>query len=88
MGLEKTTKEDKIEIVDVGDWKVIQIRTATIVTDDGEEISRSYSRKLLNPDADVSGESAEVQAIAAVVFTDAAKTAYAAAKEAGPEGIE
>ena len=86
MALEKTTKEDKIEIVDVGDWKVIQIRTATIVTDDGEEISRSYSRKLLNPDADVSGESAEVQAFAGVVFTDAAKAAYAA-RDTSPPGV-
>ena len=76
MALEKTTKEDKIEIVDVADWKVIQIRTATIVTDDGVELSRSYSRRVLNPDADVSGESAEVQAFAAVIFTDAAKTAF------------
>ena len=88
MGLEKTTKEDKIEIVDVGEWKVIQVRIATIVTDDGAELSRTFNRKVVTPDADVSGESAEVQAIAAVVFTDAAKTAYAAAKEAGPEGIE
>ena len=77
MALEKTTKEDKIEIVDVGEWKIIQVRTATIVTDDGAELSRTFSRKILNPDADISGESAEVQAFAAVVFTDAAKTAYA-----------
>ena len=41
MALEKSTKQDKIEIVDRGDWKCIQVRTATIITEDEKEISRT-----------------------------------------------
>ena len=76
MALTERTVEDKIEIV--GDYKHIQVRTATIIERDGVEISRSFSRHVVAPDADVSGESAEVQAIAAAVHTDEVKAAYAA----------
>ena len=47
MALEKTVKDDKIEIVDRTDWKVIQVRTATIITDDGTELSRSFHRHVV-----------------------------------------
>ena len=76
MALEKTTTQDKIEIV--GDFKQIQVRTATVISEDGEEISRSFSRHVVSPLDDVSGESAEVQAIAAAVHTQAVKDAYQA----------
>ena len=76
MALTERTAEDKIEIV--GDFKHIQVRTATVIERDGVEISRSFSRHVVAPDADVSGESAEVQAIAAAVHTQAVKDAYAA----------
>jgi hypothetical protein len=76
MALTERTVEDKIEIV--GDFKHIQVRTATVIERDGVEISRSFSRHVVAPDADVSGESAEVQAIAAAVHTDEVKAAYAA----------
>ena len=76
MALTERTVEDKIEIC--GDFKHIQVRTATIIERDGVEISRSFSRHVVAPDADVSGESAEVQAIAAAVHTQAVKDAYAA----------
>ena len=76
MALTERTVEDKIEIV--GDFKHIQVRTATVIERDGTEISRSFSRHVVAPDADVSGESAEVQAIAAAVHTDEVKAAYAA----------
>ena len=76
MALTERTVEDKIEIV--GDLKHIQVRTATIIERDGVEISRSFSRHVVAPDADISGESAEVQAIAATVHTDKVKAAYAA----------
>jgi hypothetical protein len=76
MALSERTVEDKIEIV--GDFKHIQVRTATVIERDGVEISRSFSRHVVAPDADVSGESAEVQAIAAAVHTDEVKAAYAA----------
>ena len=76
MALTERTVEDKIEIV--GDFKHIQVRTAVVIERDGVEISRSFSRHVVAPDADVSGESAEVQAIAAAVHTDEVKAAYAA----------
>ena len=85
MSLTETTLQDKIEIV--GDFKHIQVRTAAVIKRDGVEISRSFSRHVVSPDADVSGESAEVQAISAAVHTDAVKEAYAAhlAAQALPE---
>ena len=76
MALTEETVQDKIEIV--GDYKIIQVRTATVIKRDGVEISRSFHRHSLAPDADVSGESNDVKAIAAQVHTDAVKTAFAA----------
>ena len=76
MALTERDTEDKIEIV--GDYRMIQVRTATIIERDGVEISRSFHRHVCSPDDDVSGESTEVQAIAAAVWTDAVKTAWAA----------
>jgi len=75
MALTEETVQDKIEIV--GDYKMIQVRTATVIKKDGVEISRAFSRHVVAPDADTSGESADVKAIAAQVHTDAIKTAYA-----------
>ena len=89
MALTKTTEEDKIEVV--GTHKAIQIRTATVITEDGTEISRSFSRKVIHPcvksgdtwsDYDTSSESTEVQGIATAVWTDAVKTAYKAMVDA------
>jgi len=80
MALTERTVEDKIELV--GDYRHIQVRTATIIERDGVEISRSFSRHVVAPTDDVSGESAEVQAIAAAVHTDEVKAAYAAFLEA------
>jgi len=74
--LTERTVQDKIEIV--GDFKHIQVRTATVIERDGVEISRSFSRHVVGPLDDVSGESAEVQAIAAAVHTDGVKEAYQA----------
>jgi hypothetical protein len=61
MALTERSVEDKIEIV--GDYKHIQVRTATIIERDGVEISRSFHRHVVAPGADISGESAEVQAV-------------------------
>ena len=74
--LTEETVQDKIEIV--GDFKHVQVRTATVIKRDGVEISRSFSRHVVAPDADMSGESAEVQAICSAVHTQAVKDAYAA----------
>jgi len=74
MALTERTEEDKIEVV--GQYKTIQVRTATVVERDGVELTRAFHRKALAPDADVSGESAEVQAIANAVWTQEIKDAY------------
>ena len=61
-----------------GEYKFIQERAKTSVIEDGKELSSSYHRRVLSPDADVSGESSEVQALASAVWTDEVKAAYAA----------
>ena len=76
MALTEETVQDKLEIV--GGYKMLQIRTATIIKKDGVEISRSFHRHVVAPDADVSGESDDVKALATQFHTDAIKTAYAA----------
>jgi hypothetical protein len=76
MALTERTVEDKIEIV--GDYKHLQVRTAVVIERDGVEISRSFSRHVVAPGDDVSGESTEVQAIAAVVHTAEVIAAYEA----------
>ena len=84
MALTEETVQDKIEIV--GEFKHIQVRTATVIKRDGVEISRSFHRHVVAPDADVSGESDDVKAIAAQVHTKEVKDAYAAHVAAsGPE---
>jgi len=59
------------------EWKHIQIRTKTSIMEDGAEISYKYHRKVLTPDMDVSGESAEIQALAGALWTDDIKKAWA-----------
>ena len=75
MALTEETVQDKIEIV--GDYKHIQVRTATIIKKDGVEISRSFHRHVVAPNSDVSGESDDVKALATQFHTDEIKTAYA-----------
>ena len=59
-----------------GDYKCIQERCKTSIMEDGEEISFSYHRTSFMPDADVSGESDEVKALADTLWTDDVKKAY------------
>ena len=75
MAITKETIQDKLEIV--GDFKHIQVRTATIIKEDGKEISRSYHRHVVSPNSDSTNESADVKAIVAQFHTDAVKKAYA-----------
>jgi len=75
MALTKEVKCDKIEIV--GDYKAVQCRQATIVSEDGVELSRSFSRHVLHPDSDISGEPQETQDICNAVWTDEVKAAWA-----------
>ena len=74
--LTERTEQDKIEIV--GPYKHIQVRSSRVIFDGDTEISRSFSRHVVAPDADITGESAEVQAICNAVHTQAVKDAYAA----------
>jgi hypothetical protein len=78
MAITKELIQDKIEIV--GDFKHIQVRTATVVKEDGKEISRSFSRHIVSPDMsadDLAKQSADVKAMVAQFHTDAVKKAYA-----------
>jgi phage host-nuclease inhibitor protein Gam len=79
MALTEKTLQDKIEIV--GAFKHVQVRTSRVIYDNDVEISRSYSRHVVAPDADITGESTEVQAICEAVHTDEVKAAYAASIE-------
>ena len=77
MAITKETIQDKIEVVSVANFKMIQVRTATIIKEDGKEISRSFHRHVVSPDSDSTNESADVKAMVAQFHTDAIKTAYA-----------
>ncbi len=77
MALTKETKDD-YEIR--GEFKTIQKRTKISIMEDGAEISYKYHRTSFMCDADVSGESAELQALAGALWTDAVKEAYEASK--------
>ena len=81
MALEKVISEDKIEIV--GIHKAVQIRTCTQVLEDGVELSSGYHRHVVTAGQDYSNESAEVQAICAILHTDAVIAAYTASLNEG-----
>jgi hypothetical protein len=81
MALSKVITEDKIEIV--GIHKAVQIRTCTQVLEDGVELSSGYHRHVVTAGQDYSAESAEVQAICAILHTDAVIAAYQASLESG-----
>ena len=74
MSLTEETVEDKIEVV--GEFKHVQVRTATIIKKDGVELTRSFHRHVVNPLDDISTQSDEVKAICGVVHTDAIKEAF------------
>lgn len=77
MALTKETVEDKIEVLSLpAGYPVVQIRAATIISEDGQEISRTFHRRVVVPDADLGLESPSVAAIASAVFSDEAKAAY------------
>ena len=79
MSLTEETKNDKIEIIDKGDWTVVQVRKATIIKKDNVEISRTFHRHIITPIQSISGEDADVQAICNATFSDTMRAAYTAA---------
>ncbi len=74
MAITKETQIGKIEVV--GKYKSVQVRTDTVVMEDGEELSRKYHRHALTPDAVITDEHNEVQAVCNAVWTDEVKAAY------------
>jgi len=79
------TKEFEYDCEVRGEYKNVQVRKATIIKDDGVEISRNYHRHILScrtksgdtwGDTDISGEDATVQAVCNAVWTDSVKSAY------------
>ena len=87
MALTKETQIGKIEVV--GQYKFVQVRTDIVVIEDGKELSRKYHRHTLAPDADISSENTEVQAVCNAVWTQDVKDAYATfiAEQAEKENI-
>jgi hypothetical protein len=78
MAITKETQIGKIEVV--GKYKSVQVRTDIVVMEDNEELSRKYHRHSLQPDADISNEHSEVQAVCNAVWTQDVKDAYATFK--------
>jgi len=84
MAITKETQIGKIEVV--GKYKSVQVRTDTVVIEDGVELTRKYHRHALNcgtldadnnlVDTDISGENSEVQAVCNAVWTTAVKNSY------------
>jgi hypothetical protein len=79
MALEKVISVDLIEVIESG---VLQVRTKTAIKEDGVEISSKFHRSVVVPGADYSQEDAKVQAIASAVHTADVVAAYEAAQEA------
>ena len=77
MSLTEEVQNDKIEVIKQSDYSCLSVRTATTIKRDGVEISKSYHRKVVLPNADLTQEDEDVKAIGNVVFTDAIKIAYA-----------
>ena len=86
MALAESIEYDKIEVV--GQYKHVQVRKATVIKKDGVELTRSFERYTLDPgtlddsdnlvDTDLSGEPAEVSAIATAAWTTDVKAAWKA----------
>jgi hypothetical protein len=77
MALTESTNIDQIEVV--ADWN-IQVRQATVIERDGQFVSKTFSRWVLTPDSDISGQEQKVQDIANAAWTPAVKAAYEAFK--------
>ena len=79
MAITKTTKVDKIEIV--GDFKNLQVREATVIEEDGVELTRSFHRYVLVPGSDLTGQPQEIVDIANAVWTQEIVDAYNASMQ-------
>ena len=84
MALTENTSIDQIEIVN--DWN-IQVRQATVITKNGEQVARSFYRWVLTPDSDISGQEQKVQDICNAAWTLEVKAAFEAFKAEQAKGI-
>ena len=66
MALNKTVVVDRIEVLEMGQ---IQVRTATVIDEDGTQISRTFHRHVLNPGADLTDQTDRVTGIANATWT-------------------
>ena len=95
MALSESIEYDKIEVV--GIYKHVQVRKATVIKINGEELTRSYMRYVLQAgtldasdnlvDTDLSGEPAEVSAICNAVWTTDVKAGLKAKLIADKEKV-
>ena len=76
MAITKTQKVDKIEVV--GDYKLVQVRQATVIEEDGVELTRSFHRYTLAPGDSLEGQPTDVASIANAVWTEEVINAYSA----------
>ena len=79
MALEKVTSVDLIEVIENG---ILQVRTKTTILEDGKQISGSFHRHVVAPGDDYSKQDARVKAICAATHTTAVVAAYKAAQAA------
>jgi len=77
--LEKVISVDLIEALENG---AVQVRTKTIIKEDGVEISSKFHRHVVAPGDDYSGEDIRVQGICAALHTAEVIAAYQAAQTA------
>lgn len=83
MALTKTEIVDKVEVVDTGDWSMVQVRTAIVIMENQQELNRSFHRHVISPADDWSSESDKVKGICDLVHNDTTKAAYEAAQAEG-----
>lgn len=79
MALAETKLVDSIEVTENG---IVQVREATRIMRDGEQIAKTYRRWTLTPGQDVSDQPVNVQAIAQAAWTPEVIAAYQAQQEA------
>jgi hypothetical protein len=77
MALEKIEVVDRIEVFESG---VVQVRTATKIIEDGNQISATFHRHVIAPGNDYAAEDARVKAICKAIHTSAVVSAYKAAQ--------
>jgi hypothetical protein len=77
MTIEKQVTVDKIEVVENGS---VQVRTKTVVIEDGKQIGGSLHRHVVAPGDDYSAEDARVKAICVATHTPEVIAAYQAAQ--------